>query len=677
MSISNRRILILYGSETGTAQDKAEEIDRMCQRLRFHTELNAMDNVKLNDLLEDYDLVCFIIATTGQGHFPNSSRKFWKSLRRARLPPNCLETVQFTTFGLGDSSYHKYNWASRLLHARLLRLGAKEVFPRGEADERHDDGIDSIYQPWLKDFKEYLTKTHPLPPSVQPIPEEEALPPRYTLSLRLGEARSKPATERVAEAVDFPPPVLLPRPNSNSAVVVSNTRVTPPDHWQDVRLVELDVNFPLVDGVAYEPLPGDRVVVYPKNYPSDVQKLIELMEWESVADKEITLGAKVPNGLCPPPNCTLRDLLTHNIDIMAVPSRSFLHKLAFYTTHVDQKEKLFELVQPESSQEFYDFTSRPRRTILEVLAEFYSSKIPYEAVPDIFPVIRGREFSIANGGATLKKPQDSKGEELKEGAEKASMETIAGGTVVCRLDVLAALVEYRTIIRKPRVGLCSRYLKNIPAGTPLRVEMKREEPPPTGSAAANRPLIAIATGTGVAPVRSLIHDRTQNSPRAETLMFFGCRNKSADFHFHEEWEKTESLTVIPAFSRDPKPAEPELEPEKKEEPKANPDEKPAVNGVHVGKFEPAEPVMVTYSYDEGKNYVQHMIRRSAAKVCELLKKDVIICLCGNSGRMPKSVREALRDAAVSGGFCKDSDEAERLLFDEKDPNKIVYWEETW
>lgn len=60
-----------------------------------------------NDILQDYDLVCFVIATTGQGHFPNSSRKFWKNLRRAKLPPNCLDTVQFTTFGLGDSSYHK------------------------------------------------------------------------------------------------------------------------------------------------------------------------------------------------------------------------------------------------------------------------------------------------------------------------------------------------------------------------------------------------------------------------------------------------------------------------------------------------------------------------------------------------------------------------------------------
>lgn len=556
----------------------------------------------------------------------------------------------------------------------------------------HKYSIDSIYQPWLKDLKEYLTTTHPLPPSVEPIPEEEPLAPRYTLSLRLSEAKSNLSQEASSETkttTDFPPPVLLPRPNNNSAVVVSNKRVTPSDHWQDVRLVELDVTFPLVDGAAYEPLPGDRVVVYPKNYPSDVQKLIDLMEWGSVADKEVVLGAKSPNGLYPPASCTLRDLLTHNIDFTAVPSRSFLHKLAFYTTHADQKEKLFELVQPDSSQEFYDFTSRPRRTILEVLAEFYASKIPYEAVPDVFPIIRGREFSIANGGKHWKKTQTSKAEDGEGEGTETTTETPKNDAVVYRLDILAALVEYRTIIRKPREGLCSRYLKNLPAGTPLHVELKRETPPPNGSASAERPLIAIATGTGVAPVRSLIHDRSQCSPRAETLLFFGCRNKSADYHFHEEWADTQDLTVIPAFSRDPKTPEPEAKtkptpvPEQTTETKVS--EKPTSNGTVVSNgtsstvepTESTEPVVVTYQYDEGKNYVQHMIRRHADKVCELFWKDAIICLCGNSGRMPKSVREALQDAAVSGGFCKNIEEAEKRLFDEKDPNRIVYWEETW
>lgn len=43
-----RTALILYGSETGTAQDVADELDGMARRLRFSTcvkELNAIDLV--------------------------------------------------------------------------------------------------------------------------------------------------------------------------------------------------------------------------------------------------------------------------------------------------------------------------------------------------------------------------------------------------------------------------------------------------------------------------------------------------------------------------------------------------------------------------------------------------------------------------------------------------------
>ena len=60
-----------------------------------------------NDLVRNYVLVVFVLSTTGQGQFPSDALRFWKSLRRARLPPGCLSSLNFTTFGLGDSSYSK------------------------------------------------------------------------------------------------------------------------------------------------------------------------------------------------------------------------------------------------------------------------------------------------------------------------------------------------------------------------------------------------------------------------------------------------------------------------------------------------------------------------------------------------------------------------------------------
>jgi sulfite reductase alpha subunit-like flavoprotein len=42
-----RTALVLYGSETGNAQDVAEELGRLCERLRFDTRVAALDSIEL------------------------------------------------------------------------------------------------------------------------------------------------------------------------------------------------------------------------------------------------------------------------------------------------------------------------------------------------------------------------------------------------------------------------------------------------------------------------------------------------------------------------------------------------------------------------------------------------------------------------------------------------------
>lgn len=44
---SSRSILVLYGSETGNAQDIAEELGRLCQRLHFKISVDPLDAVDL------------------------------------------------------------------------------------------------------------------------------------------------------------------------------------------------------------------------------------------------------------------------------------------------------------------------------------------------------------------------------------------------------------------------------------------------------------------------------------------------------------------------------------------------------------------------------------------------------------------------------------------------------
>lgn len=50
----------------------------------------------------------FVISTTGQGDMPHNAMGLWRKLLRRKLPPTCLSQLQYTYFGLGDSTYLKY-----------------------------------------------------------------------------------------------------------------------------------------------------------------------------------------------------------------------------------------------------------------------------------------------------------------------------------------------------------------------------------------------------------------------------------------------------------------------------------------------------------------------------------------------------------------------------------------
>lgn len=124
------RLLILYGSQTGTSQDLAELIWRESHKRNFTGPVMAMDDYDIGKLIEE-KLVVFVCATTGQGDEPDNMKKFWKFLLRKSLPRDSLTDMTFGVLGLGDSSYAKFNFVAKRLHKRLLQLSARNLLPLG------------------------------------------------------------------------------------------------------------------------------------------------------------------------------------------------------------------------------------------------------------------------------------------------------------------------------------------------------------------------------------------------------------------------------------------------------------------------------------------------------------------------------------------------------------------
>ncbi|KAL4925380.1 NAPDH-dependent diflavin reductase [Aspergillus undulatus] len=579
-----RSALVLYGSETGNAQDVAEEVGAVAERLHFTTQVSELNHVK-PETLESYTIVFLAVSTTGQGDLPANARTFWRSLLLKKLPPTFLSGVRFTWFGLGDSSYPKFNWAARKLHKRLLQLGAKEIYPGGEADHQHPEGC-------------------------EPIPDDVQLPPKWVLHLRDQDSVPSPdvsATPAGAEPIsqDFPDSYRLdhdyrPLHDSLTATLVQNKRVTPQTHWQDVRQLTLTVP----DTVSYAP--GDVIAITPKNNAEDVQSLIEMMGWQEQADQLISLvprdNTRPTDELPTPPihnlhlhaKLTIRELLINYLDIRAIPRRSFFSAIAHYTTYEMHKERLLEFTNPEFLDEFWDYTTRPRRSILEILHEFDTVKIPWQHATSAFPIFRGRQFSIASGG------------ELKRTASGSA-----------RFELLIAIVKYRTVIKRVREGVCTKYIANLRPGSTLRVQLQRGGLNSSVGQLVG-PTMLIGPGTGVAPLRSMLWEKaaivksyTDENPGVDppiepTILLYGGRNRASDFFFEDEWHALSDLIklkVLTAFSRD----------------------------------------------QTQKVYVQDVIKENASLVFNLLHdKGGAVFVCGSSGRMPQAVREALTEAFQSG-----------------------------
>jgi len=473
---------------------------------------------------------------------------------------------------------------------------------------RYSLRTDGLYLRWVAKLQEWLLSAYPISGGLKPLPEEVPLPPRFVLRWDSTETSHDDRSRERS----------LPVAGGRLLTLVSNERITAPEHFQDVRLLKFDLPDEK-DGSKLELNPGDTVTIFPKNTPEDAQKVIDFMEWGSIADTPIDWSkCEKPTTMYVDDTFTLRDLLTHNLDITAVPRRSFLRNISYFASNPDHKERLLEFTSPQFLDEYYDYTTRPRRTILEVLHEFDSVKVPPERALDTFPLIRGREFSIANAGDKLRHPTDPS---------------------LQRIELIVALVRYKTILRKERRGLCSRYLDTLAPGTIIPTLHKKSLTTLVGPAVDSKPLVAVATGTGVAPIRSLLYHRNSQTPQAEDAeesenpstppaahLFFGFRNQKADFHFADDWPTFPFLTIHPAESR---PAPPETE--------APPPSSPG-----------------TMVIRRRGTYVQDLVRKEACTVADMVRRDAVFLICGGSHKMAEAVKEAVLFAIETEMGVRDS-----------------------
>jgi sulfite reductase (NADPH) hemoprotein beta-component len=172
-------LTILFASDNGNAEKVSKRLGNRGKARGLKTMVMAMDDFPLEDLPNEQNVV-FITSVAGQGEFPQNGRTTWETIKDSTDLD--LATVNFSTFGLGDSHYWPrkedkiyYNKPAKDLHARLLTLGGKELAGCGLGDDQDPDAYETAYQEWEPKLWQSLgvDNVEGLPEEPPPITNED------------------------------------------------------------------------------------------------------------------------------------------------------------------------------------------------------------------------------------------------------------------------------------------------------------------------------------------------------------------------------------------------------------------------------------------------------------------------------------------------------------------------
>lgn len=378
----------------------------------------------------------------------------------------------------------------------------------------------------------------------------------------LGDASSSPVTTAVAASAS-----VFDKKNPFASEILENQLLSCHDSKKETIHIELSLEG---SGLSYQP--GDVLAVLPRNAKDVVDSFLQASGLDARVQVEVSgIGTK-----------TLENALTVDFDITGLS-----RKVMTAWQQICGSEELEKLLSQDSKTEWKAWCEG--RQIEDLLEVFPAENLRSQSLLDILRKLPPRLYSIAS-------------------SSKAHPGEV---------HLTVAAVRYDSH-DKSRKGVASTFLADdAPKGTEVSVYIHANKSfrlPENG----DTPIIMVGPGTGIAPFRAFIEERTQVGAGGDSWLFFGDQHYNEDFLYQLEWQehlKNGGLSKIDvAFSRD--------QPE--------------------------------------KIYVQHKIAERAAEIWQWLERGAHFYVCGDASHMAKGVHETLQSVIVSEGGMRE-DEAEAYL----------------
>ena len=148
---AKKPLLILYGSQTGSAEGLAKKLGKEAAQRGFEAKVIEANSCSLDDLAKS-ERMLLVTSTWGEGDAPDNAMQFWNTLNSAGAPK--LDGLSFSVLALGDKNYSDFCGAGKKFDARLEQLGANRIHPCVECDLDYESAAKGWMAAVLAKFSE-------------------------------------------------------------------------------------------------------------------------------------------------------------------------------------------------------------------------------------------------------------------------------------------------------------------------------------------------------------------------------------------------------------------------------------------------------------------------------------------------------------------------------------------
>lgn len=489
-------ILVLFGSQSGTAEDFAHDLARTLQKCFSNcvTELKCAGLVgDFQDRLGSFDFLFILTSTYGEGEPPLNAISFHDFLSSKQ--PFVFSKTRFAVFGLGDSSYTHFNAFAKFCDKRCHDLRGERFFPLTLGDD-YEEGIREDYLGWKEKVLGKLSQT--INGSGW---KEKGSIRKYSICSFNSESPIKKEPQPRLGSQEFP----------LDCQVINLENLDNSCTYNEIKI--------FIPGCKASILPGDHVVVLPQNSHSSIAKVIEhlnLNEGDKFSLKDELMGELKFNG-------TWKSFLTSRCDL----NKPISHENLKYLAQQTRNEKDLKFIKSLLTS-FPVLVEGEYKNVVEVILCLKS--VALEDFVNCVEFIYPRYYSIVD----------------------CNFDEDLGG-IFCTL--LFKNVNFSTAIGTCRNGLATGYFMTFPGKMEIFLSKSKFHM----TKFVDRPVIMIANGTGIAPYVGFLQYRMgqqqlgKNKKFGEGILIYGCFNEEY-FLYKEKFdyfvERGVLTRIIEAYSRD-------------------------------------------------------------------------------------------------------------------------------